>query len=201
MPGLSLFDNCNFTLSHTTKGQKGNQKVVLCRKENLSMRMQDIGKPNKSFFVSMILISLILIGCATTQEGGRSKTIIGGLGGAAAGGLLGAALGGDTAGIIAGTLIGGLIGGAVGDRLDAADRREAREAARYSLEKSRSGTTTTWQNPDSGNSGTVTPTRTYQAVNGQYCREFQQTITVDGKEQKGFGTACRQPDGSWKIVK
>jgi surface antigen len=140
MPGLSLFDNCNFTLSHTTKGQKGNQKVVLCRKENLSMRMQDIGKPNKSFFVSMILISLILIGCATTQEGGRSKTIIGGLGGAAAGGLLGAALGGDTAGIIAGTLIGGLIGGAVGDRLDAADRREAREAARYSLEKSRSGT-------------------------------------------------------------
>jgi surface antigen len=164
------------------------------------MRIQDIDKPNKSRFVSMILISLILIGCATTQGGGRPKTIIGGLGGAAAGGLLGAAVGGDTAGIIAGTLIGGLVGGAVGDRLDAADRREAQEAAQYSLERSRSGTTTAWQNPDSGNSGTVTPTRTYQAANGQYCREFQQIITVDGKEKKGFGTACRQPDGSWKIV-
>ncbi len=148
----------------------------------------------------MILIAFILIGCATTQEGSRPKTIIGGLGGAAAGGLLGAAVGGDTAGIIAGTLIGGLVGGAVGDRLDAADRREAREAARYSLERSRSGTTTTWENPDSGNFGAITPTHTYQTANGRYCREFQQTITVGGKEQKGFGTACRQPDGSWKIV-
>jgi surface antigen len=164
------------------------------------MRTQDIVKPNKNRFIPMILIAFILMGCATVQEGGRPKTIIGGLGGAAAGGLFGAAVGGDTVGIIAGTLIGGLVGGAIGDRLDAADRREAREATQYSLERFRSGTTTAWQNPDSGNSGTVTPTRTYQAANGQYCREFQQTITVDGEEQKGFGTACRQSDGSWKIV-
>lgn len=165
------------------------------------MRIQNIVKLNKGCFLPLILTSLILIGCASTQGGGRPKTIIGGLGGAAAGGLLGAAVGGDTAGIIAGTLIGGLVGGAVGDRLDAADRREAREAAQYSLEKTRSGTLTTWQNPDSGNSGTITPSRTYQAASGQYCREFQQVITVDGKEQRGFGTACRQPDGSWEIVK
>jgi len=65
------------------------------------MRIQDIVKPNKSSFIPMILIAFILIGCATTQEGSRPKTIIGGLGGAAAGGLLGAAVGGDTAGIIA----------------------------------------------------------------------------------------------------
>jgi hypothetical protein len=34
----------------------------------------------------------------------------------------------------------------------------------------------------------------------QNCREFEQTITVAGKPQKGYGTTCQQPDGSWKVV-
>ena len=42
-------------------------------------------------------------------------------------------------------------------------------------------------------------TRTYQNQSGQYCREFTQTIQVGGESQQGHGTACRQPDGSWKI--
>ena len=25
------------------------------------------------------------------------------------------------------------------------------------------------------------------------------TVTIDGKQQKSYGTACRQPDGSWKV--
>ena len=54
--------------------------------------------------------------------------------------------------------------------------------------------------PDSGNSGTVKPQPSYQNASGQYCREYQQTITVDGKTETAYGTACRQPDGSWKIV-
>lgn len=154
----------------------------------------------KRFAILTLVMLLALTACATTPENDRTKTIVGGLGGAAAGGFLAAAVGGDTAGIIAGSLIGGLIGGAVGDRLDAADRREAREATQRSLESSRSGTVTAWNNPDSGNSGTITPSRTYQKADGQYCREFQQTITIAGEENQGFGTACRQPDGSWKIV-
>lgn len=58
----------------------------------------------------------------------------------------------------------------------------------------------TWVNPDTGGSGTVTPIRTYANREGQPCREFQQTIVIDGREQQGYGTACRQPDGSWQIV-
>jgi surface antigen len=46
----------------------------------------------------------------------------------------------------------------------------------------------------------VTPTRTYQQSSGEYCREYQQTVTVGGKTQEAYGTACRQPDGTWKIV-
>lgn len=34
-----------------------------------------------------------------------------------------------------------------------------------------------------------------------YCREFTQTISIGGQLQKGIGTACLQPDGSWQIQK
>lgn len=36
---------------------------------------------------------------------------------------------------------------------------------------------------------------------GKYCREFSQGFTIAGEAQEGYGTACRQPDGRWKIVK
>ncbi len=35
---------------------------------------------------------------------------------------------------------------------------------------------------------------------GNECREFQQTITIAGQTHKAYGTACRQADGTWKIV-
>jgi surface antigen len=121
------------------------------------------------------------------------------MGGAAAGGLIGAAAGGGTTGIIGGVLLGGLVGGAVGNALDQRDKELAMQQAQLSLENSKVGQTSTWQNPDSGNSGTFTPTRTYQAESGQYCREYQQEIIVGGEKHDSYGTACRQPDGSWKI--
>ncbi|MBI1309472.1 MAG: hypothetical protein GC129_06490 [Proteobacteria bacterium] len=37
------------------------------------------------------------------------------------------------------------------------------------------------------------------AQDTSYCREFTQTITIGGKTQKGYGTACLQPDGSWEL--
>ncbi len=33
-----------------------------------------------------------------------------------------------------------------------------------------------------------------------YCREYQRRVTIGGKVQDSYGTACLQPDGSWKIV-
>ncbi len=120
--------------------------------------------------------------------------------GAAAGGLIGAAAGGGTEGIIGGVLLGGLLGGAVGDALDQRDRELAYQSNQAALENYQVGQTSTWTNPDTGNSGTTTPTRTYQDSGGQYCREYQQTITVGGETEQAYGTACRQPDGSWQIV-
>ncbi len=129
-----------------------------------------------------------------------TKTMIGGLGGAAAGGLIGAAAGGGGKGIAAGVILGGLLGGAVGNMLDQRDKKLANQAANKALESAPSGTATAWKNPDSGHSGTVTPQRTYQTTSGQYCREYTQTINVGGQKQTSYGTACRQPDGQWKIV-
>ena len=148
----------------------------------------------------LVLLALIASGplaCATA--GDAPKTTGGALLGSAAGGLLAAAAGGGTAGIIGGVLAGGLIGGAIGNSLDQRDKELAMRQTQLALETSRSGQATSWQNPDSGNYGTVTPTRTYQTGTGAYCREFQQTIVVGGETHQAYGTACRQPDGSWQV--
>ena len=105
-----------------------------------------------------------------------------------------AAAGGSATGIAAGVLLGGLLGGATGSVLDDRDKRTATNTTQQALESKPSGSTTTWRNPDTGNSGSVTPVRTFQANNGQYCREYEQSVTIGGKPQKSYGTACRQPD-------
>jgi surface antigen len=146
--------------------------------------------------VPVALLVFLVSGCESVQN--NPKAALGGATGAAAGGLIAAAAGGGTAGIIGGVLLGGLVGGAIGNALDQRDKQLAMQAAQQSFENSRSGTSTSWRNPDSGHSGSITPTRTYQSGD-RYCREYQQKVTVGGETQTGYGTACRQPDGSWQI--
>ena len=38
------------------------------------------------------------------------------------------------------------------------------------------------------------------AYDTSYCREYTNTTMIDGQEQVTHGLACRQPDGSWRIV-
>lgn len=118
--------------------------------------------------------------------------------GGTVGGLIGSTVGrgdGRTAGIIVGALVGALVGRDVGRSLDQADELRA---ARI-LETNRTGQASTWVNPDSGTEVTMMPTRTYQENSGEYCREYQADITVGGEKQQAYGTACRQPDGEWKL--
>lgn len=154
-----------------------------------------------------VLIGAIILGMAVTgcQNGGGAggvgpRAALGGLGAAAGGGLIASAAGGDARVIAASVILAGLIGGAIGERLDQRDRQLANETAQRAFERTPAGQPATWRNPDSGASGSVTPTRTFQAANGGYCREFQQEIVVGGERQQSFGTACRQPNGQWRIV-
>ena len=71
-----------------------------------------------------------------------------------------------------GVLLGGLAGQNVGQTLDRADQAYAADTNYSALERAPAGTTYQWENPDSGHSGTTTPTRTYQTSDGAYCREF-----------------------------
>lgn len=143
-------------------------------------------------------VALSLAAC----EGGpkqRTGTLLGAVAGAVAGAQVGKGEG-RIVGAAVGTLLGALAGSEIGKSLDRADIAYLRQTQQRALEKSPSGKTSTWVNPDSGNSGGVTPKPAYKNSSGAYCREFQQTITVGGKTEQAYGTACRQPDGTWKIV-
>ena len=145
--------------------------------------------------------ALALAGCAGGQAG--PKESIGTLLGAVVGGVAGSQVGDGRGQLLAtgvGTLLGAYLGNEIGKSLDRADQLYMQQAEQQAL-VAPVGDTIAWSNPDSGNSGTVTPVRegTHQ-VTGEYCREFQQTVSVGGRNQEAYGTACRQPDGTWQIV-
>lgn len=134
-------------------------------------------------------------------EGTGPKQGIGGLLGAGAGAVAGAQVGsgrGQLAATAIGALLGAGFGSEIGKSLDRADQLAMQQSMNTSLERGPSGQRSEWRNPDSGHSGTYTPQPAYQA-NGRTCREFQQTVNIGGKEESAYGTACRQPDGSWQI--
>ncbi|SDM22619.1 Surface antigen [Geoalkalibacter ferrihydriticus] len=74
------------------------------------------------------------------------------------------------------------------------------ETFQYALENNRINEASAWVNPDTARSGTVVPVRTLSSADGRFCREFLTTIIVDEREEQAYGTACRQPDGSWEFV-
>jgi surface antigen len=99
-----------------------------------------------------------------------------------------------------GAIFGAVAGDRLGAQLDEKDRLMAAQNLQHSLENTPDGTTTGWKNPNSGHSGASSPTKTIVAASGTPCREFVTEIMVGGKTQQGYGTACRQADGSWKIM-
>jgi surface antigen len=155
----------------------------------------------KTLLVGTLLLALTLSGCASTMGPKESAgSLVGGVGGA----VIGSQVGSGTGRVVAtavGAIAGLLVGQEVGRSLDRADRLEMQRTAQYSLENSRSGESSTWRNPDTGHHGSITPRRTYRTERGQYCREYTQTVNIGGEEHQAYGTACRQPDGSWKIVR
>lgn len=74
----------------------------------------------------------------------------------------------------------------------------AHEAAQIRAVSAPIGQPIVWN--DGGASGAVTATRDGTSATGAYCREFQQEVTIGGRTERAYGTACRQPDGAWKVV-
>ncbi len=131
-----------------------------------------------------------------------ANTVGGTILGAIGGGLAGSQFGhgpGKLAATAIGTLLGAFIGHAIGQSLDRADVLASQQAAQ-SAYGAPLGQSITWDNPQSGHRGTITPVRDGTDSSGHYCREFQQTVTIGGKTADAYGTACRQDDGSWKVI-
>jgi hypothetical protein len=81
--------------------------------------------------------------------------------------------------------------------LDGNDRRRVAEALYTSLENGRPGQPNPWRNIDSGRAGEVVPGPS--TVGPRRCRPF--TLRVDGAGARVLsGTACREPDGAWRIT-
>ena len=155
----------------------------------------------KKSFMKVLALTLtvgLLAGC-----GQVAKEEIGALVGAGLGGLAGSFIGdggGQLVAVAVGTMLGAVMGSEVGKSLDKADRLAMAQAEQQALEFGVSGSSTPWNNPDSGNSGEIIPQRAYKQADGVFCREFQQVIMVGGEMESAYGTACRQPDGAWKLI-
>ena len=155
--------------------------------------------PKKNIPAAVLIAALTISGCA--QNAGQKETG-GAVLGAILGGLLGSQFGkgdGRLAATALGTLAGAAIGGSVGRSMDDVDRMKMRQAE-HTAYNAPLNETVIWNNPNTGNRGSITPVRDGRTDAGVYCREFQSEIIVGGKKAAGYGTACRQPDGSWKIV-
>jgi hypothetical protein len=83
------------------------------------------------------------------------------------------------------------------DLLNEAQER-AHEEAQIKATTAPVGETITWNQGNA--SGSVVATRDGTSSLGRYCREFQQTVTIGGRTESAYGTACRQADGTWEVV-
>jgi surface antigen len=126
------------------------------------------------------------------------RDVIGAVIGGAAGGAVGSQFGRGserTVATIGGTIIGVLIGGAIGRSMDEADQA----CIAQTLEQAPAEHEVAWSNPDGGQYRVV-PLQAYEDREGRFCREYRTTATIAGRRQQLYGTACRQPDGSWQRV-
>lgn len=154
----------------------------------------------KTVLAVLMTAALGMTACADQWPNGMgNKEIIGTGAGAVLGGVVGSKFGkgsGQLVGVGLGTALGAMLGNSIGKSLDKADLAYASRAEQraYSAPLNQP---ISWNNPESGHSGTVVPTRDGRTSDGRYCREYKHTIYVDGQAETAVGTACKNGDGTW----
>jgi surface antigen len=125
--------------------------------------------------------------------------LIGSAGGAAVGGLVGSQIGkssGKTAATVIGVLGGALAGGYIGRSMDPVDQG----CVTQSLDHAPANQPVAWQNPNTGSSYWVTPTRDLRGPQNEPCREYVTDAVIDGQRQRTKHIACERTDGTWVPV-
>ncbi len=158
-------------------------------------------KLGKLLIGAALVSGLMAVG---STPGQADNELLGGLLGGGAGAGVGGLLGGGK-----GAAIGGILGlglGALGaNRLSKQDEPEERAYVAPPPPAYQSGYAA--PPPPAYQQGYAPPAQPAQqapaataAYDTSYCREYTNTTMIDGQEQVSHGLACRQPDGSWRIV-
>jgi surface antigen len=156
-------------------------------------------KRTSSLFAVALISTFGLNGCAETRgNNATTGALIGGVTGALAASSIGSGSG-RVAATMLGAFAGTVIGSELGQYLDEIDRQKADDAF-VSASHAPIGKTIHWNNPNTGHHGAIKTVRDGSSQEGEYCREFQSQITVGGKVQDAYGTACQKTDGSWQII-
>ena len=80
------------------------------------------------------------------------------------------------------------------------DRHIAAVTMQIAMERREDNEASTWTNGLSGNHGAVVPRRSYRSQTGDFCRRFEETVTVSGVTATFERTACRGGDGHWTAL-
>jgi surface antigen len=137
----------------------------------------------------------LLVGACT----GRQQLTTGAIAGASPERIIDSPVGTGTGETPVGPVEGGLMGIDVGRSLSDADRAVALKAEYEALEYGRPGQPTEWRSRKGEVNGRISVGTVYQ-VNRLDCREYTHNISIGGRLRVVKGTACRQPDGAWRIV-
>jgi surface antigen len=150
-------------------------------------------RPVWNFRIAAMVLAVVLLvsGCANMNRA-QSGALMGTLAGAAAGGLIGH----NWTGALIGAGVGLALGYMIGNEWDKYDQQQLSK----SLEQGRSGTQSSWRNPDTGKQYAATPQPAYQQE-GQTYRDVQiETVNPDGSKQTVQAKAVRDPSGAWRLV-
>jgi len=83
-------------------------------------------------------------------------------------------------------------------RLDSKSKSALQRQFQQTLEKNKSGQTSSWNDSVAAISIVTTPIATF-SKNGTPCRQYEQKIFKAAQKNRYFGMACRSNNGNWKI--
>ena len=155
-------------------------------------------------FLLTAATAAVLAGTFAHPAAARENDLFGTGIGAALGGLLGSQIAHGDARLVT-TAAGVFFGGMIGNNLSQSDYerphpRQAYYAPPVEPYSYRTTYVPTYVAPPDYPPA-PTPVTYVDEDNGGYCREYSQQVRVGGRIQESYGTACLQPDGSWKITR
>ena len=146
-----------------------------------------------------IIASLIRVGCMSGGHGVKRMTGAEGSATSPGGGQVHSRKRqARDAATAAGTMAGLFPGSGIGASLDQADRLYAARLRQAALESRPSGVPSRWHNPNTGNAGAITPTRTDRSAAGIYCREYQ--LNRDRRRAHRASPRQRLPPSRWLVA-